>query len=96
MAHSHGLRPRLQFRIPAISPVPAVPLTGWKTPQGRSKTCLGQVQGGLGGCYTAFAVDVVDRLLDGGDAFRILIGDLNAEFVFQGHHQFHYIQGISS
>src|SRR5215475_13138877 len=32
-------------------------------------------------------VDVVDSLMNGGDLLGVLVGDLDLEFLFQGHHQ---------
>ena len=39
---------------------------------------------------------VVDRLLHGGDFFSLFVRDFHFEFVFQGHHQFHGVQGIGA
>src|SRR3972149_2883110 len=39
-------------------------------------------------------VDVVDGLLDGGDLFRLFIGNFAVKFLFQRHYQFDRIQGI--
>src|SRR3989344_771401 len=39
-------------------------------------------------------VDVVDGLLDGGDLFRLFIGNFAVKFLFQRHYQLDRIQGI--
>jgi hypothetical protein len=40
------------------------------------------------------AVDVVNRLLDGGDFLGIFVGNFAAEFFFQRHHQFHRVERV--
>src|SRR5512147_2159750 len=39
-------------------------------------------------------LDVVDRLLDGGDLLRLFVRDLGFELFLQGHHQFHRVERI--
>src|SRR5690606_15446500 len=41
-------------------------------------------------------VDVVDRLLDGGDLLGFFIRNLDLELFFEGHHQFDGIQRVSA
>src|SRR3546814_8948692 len=40
--------------------------------------------------------DIVDRVLDGGDLFRRIVGDLDAEFLFERHHQFDDIEAVGT
>ena len=42
------------------------------------------------------SLGVVDGQLNGGDLLSLLIRDLDAKFVFEGHHQFNGVQGISA
>src|SRR5215469_15033262 len=42
----------------------------------------------------ATLVDVVDGLMDGGDLLGVLVGDLDLEFLFQGHHQLDRVERI--
>ena len=39
-------------------------------------------------------IGVVDRVLNGRDLLRIFIGDLDAELVFESHHQLNRVQRI--
>src|SRR4029453_380414 len=39
---------------------------------------------------------VVDRQLHGGDLLRLFIGDLDAELVLEGHHQFHRVERVGA
>ena len=39
---------------------------------------------------------VVNGGLHGGDFFGVFIGDFNAEFIFQRHHQFHGVKRIGA
>src|SRR6186713_344270 len=39
---------------------------------------------------------VVDRQLHGGDLLGFFVGDLDAELVFEGHHQFHGVERIGA
>jgi hypothetical protein len=41
-------------------------------------------------------VDVVDRLLDGGDLLGFFIRDLDLELLFEGHDQLNGIQRVSA
>src|SRR5574341_1791136 len=41
-------------------------------------------------------VDVVDGLLDGQNLFGVLIGDFNAEFLFERHHQFDGVERVGA
>src|SRR6185369_9375567 len=41
-------------------------------------------------------VDVVDRLLHGGDLLGLFVRDLDLELLFQGHHQLDRIQRVSA
>src|SRR5690348_10962619 len=41
-------------------------------------------------------VDVVDRLLDGGDLLGLFVRNLDLELFFQGHHQLDRIQRVSA
>src|SRR5574337_25450 len=54
---------------------------------------------GLAACHRNRSVlgvglDVIDRLLHGGDLLRILVGNLGLELFFERHHQFHRVQRI--
>src|SRR5215471_9469547 len=40
--------------------------------------------------------DVVHGVLHGADLFRVLVGDFDVEGLFEGHHQFHCVEGVSS
>src|SRR5512141_3465755 len=44
----------------------------------------------------AALVDVVDRLLDGGDLFRVFVRDLGLEFLFERHHEFNSVERVSA
>src|SRR3546814_4244769 len=50
----------------------------------------------------AFAVgsgvflDEVDRVLDGDDLLRRVVGNLATEFLFESHHQFHRVQAVGA
>src|SRR5690606_18053655 len=50
----------------------------------------------------AFAVcsgvflDEIDRILDGDDLLRRVVGNLATEFLFKGHHQFHRVQAVGA
>jgi hypothetical protein len=44
----------------------------------------------------ADAGGVVDGVLHRRDLFRVFVGDLDAELIFQGHHQLHRVQGVST
>src|SRR3546814_13464869 len=50
----------------------------------------------------AFAVgsgvflDEVDRVLDGDDLLRRVVGNLATEFLFDSHHQFHRVQAVGA
>src|SRR5262245_6643116 len=39
-------------------------------------------------------LDVVDSLLDSGDLFRFLVGDLGLELLFESHHQLHSVERV--
>src|SRR3546814_4849398 len=40
--------------------------------------------------------DIVDRVLDGGDLFRRIVGDFDAEFFFERHHQFDDVEAVGA
>src|SRR3990167_2106761 len=40
--------------------------------------------------------DIVDRILDGGDLFRRIVGDFDAEFFFKRHHQFDDVEAVGA
>src|SRR5918996_4811020 len=40
-------------------------------------------------------LDIIDGILDSGDAFCILIWDLDVKFLFERHDEFHRVQGVS-
>src|SRR5262245_28975434 len=44
----------------------------------------------------AVRVDVLDRFLDAGDLFRILVGDFDAELLFERHHEFDRVEGVGT
>src|SRR5258708_2814717 len=41
-------------------------------------------------------IDVLDRVFDGTDLFRVFVRDLHAEGLFHGHDQLHPVQGIGA
>ncbi|EAT08572.1 acyl carrier protein [Sphingomonas sp. SKA58] len=40
------------------------------------------------------AVDIIDRILDGGDLLGSVVGDFDAEFFFERHHQLDDIKAV--
>src|SRR3990172_2142937 len=66
-----------------------VPLSG--TPRARPSRACG---GGERRAALRPVLDVLDRGSDGQDLFRLLIGDLQAELLLQGHHQLDGVQGV--
>src|SRR5580698_534640 len=40
--------------------------------------------------------DIVDRVLDGGDLLRRVLGDLDVEFFLECHHQFDRVQAVGT
>ena len=40
--------------------------------------------------------DIVDRVLDGGDLFRRIVRDFDAEFFFERHHQFDDVEAVGA
>src|SRR3954468_20827911 len=42
----------------------------------------------------AVRFDVLDRFLDAGNLLRVLVRDLDAELLFEGHHQLHRVEGV--
>ena len=41
-------------------------------------------------------VEGVDGCLHGRDLFGLLVGDVEAEVLFHGHHQFHRVEGVEA
>src|SRR3546814_14056961 len=40
--------------------------------------------------------DIVDRVLEGGDLFRRVVGDFDAEFFFERHHQLDDVEAVGA
>src|SRR6478672_1596872 len=44
--------------------------------------------------FLAVRLDVLDRFLDAGNLLRVLVRDLDAELLFEGHHQLHRVERV--